>query len=205
MTLLMSRMFVGVCLVLPPVAAFAADEAAVEIRQGKATFHAETTVPVIDIHGQSTALAGRARIRHDGANLVIEALNVALPIKTLSTGMGLRDAHMRKYVFTTTDGDTPDLRFVSDRVVCPGAAHTAATCQIAGDLHIRGTARPFVLDMKVKGDGGSYRAAGDGIVKLSVYGIERPSQLGVTTSDDVKLHVEFVVKRSAPQMAQASR
>jgi hypothetical protein len=38
-------------------------------------------------------------------------------------------------------------------------------------------------------------------VKLSSYGIERPSQLGVTTADDVKLHLEFTVKPAAPAVA----
>ena len=32
---------------------------------------------------------------------------------------------------------------------------------------------------------------GDGVVKLSTYGSTPPSQLGVTTMGDVKLHVDF--------------
>ncbi len=55
--------------------------------------------------------------------------------------------------------------------------------------------------MKKVGD--AYRAAGDGIVKLSSYGISRPSQLGVTTTDEVKLHLEFTAKAAASQMARA--
>ena len=38
------------------------------------------------------------------------------------------------------------------------------------------------------------------MVKLSAYGIERPSQLGVTTTDDVKLHLEFTAKATTSQM-----
>ena len=36
--------------------------------------------------------------------------------------------------------------------------------------------------------------AADGTVKLSAYGIEQPSQFGVHTLDDVKLHLDFTVR-----------
>ena len=67
---------------------------------------------------------------------------------------------------------------------------------VSGQLTIRGTERPFAITLNVKKVGNAYRAAGDGIVKLSTYGIARPSQLGVTTSDEVKLHLEFTAKAS---------
>jgi polyisoprenoid-binding protein YceI len=177
------------------------DASNVEIR-GTATFHSATTVPMINIHGKSSALEGRARIRHEGDSLVVEQLEAVVPIKTLSTGMGLRDEHMRKQVFTTPDGTLPDMRFVADRVVCAGGGGATRTCQLSGELTIRGTARPFGMALDVKGEGAEFRAAGDGIAKLSAYGIPAPSQLGVTTMDDVKFHVDFVVKRVEERLTQ---
>jgi polyisoprenoid-binding protein YceI len=191
----------GLFLASAPAAAQVREASMVEIR-GTATFNSTTSVPMISIHGKSTALEGRARIRHDGDSLVVEQLEAVVPIRTLSTGMSLRDEHMRKQVFTTPDGDLPDMRFVADRVVCEGASGTTRTCQLSGQLTIRGTARPLEIALTVKNDGAEFRAVGDGITKLSTYGIPAPSQLGVTTKDDVKLHVDFVVKRVEERLAQ---
>jgi polyisoprenoid-binding protein YceI len=200
----LSRLGVIAALTLPlapGVARAQNHETLVEIR-GTATFDSATSVPMITVHGKSTALEGRARIRHDGNNLVVEALEAVVPIRTLSTGMGLRDEHMRKLVFTTSDGAAPDMRFVADRVVCAGSAGTKRTCQLAGDLIIRGTAKPFIMTIDLKSEGAAFRATGDGVAKLSDYEIPAPSQLGVTAKDDVKLHVDFVVKRVEERVAQ---
>lgn len=191
----------GLLLASAPVTAQVREASMVEIR-GSATFNSTTSVPAISIHGKSTALEGRARIRHEGDSLVVEQLEAVVPIRTLSTGMSLRDEHMRKQVFTTPDGALHDVRFVADRVVCAGASGTNRTCQLSGQLTIRGIARPFEIALAVKSDGAEFRAVGDGMTKLSTYGIAAPSQLGVTTMDDVKLHVDFVVKRVEERLAQ---
>ena len=136
--------------------------------------------------------------------MVIEQLEAALPVKTLNTGMSIRDEHMRKYVFTTPDGLTPDVRFVGERAECSGTGN-AKTCQLSGELTIRDTTRPFLMTLKVTDLGDSFRAAGDGVVKLSTYGIEAPSQLGVTAMDDVKLHLDFVVRRVDARVALETR
>ena len=185
-----------------PALAQARNTSMVEIWQGTATFEAATSVPVITVHGRSTALEGRARICQDNDRLVIEHLEAVLPIRTLRTGMGLRDEHMRKYVFTAPDGTVPDMRFSADHALCAGPDGPSTICQLSGDLIIRGTSQPFVIALNVKGDGNAFRVVGDGVVKLSAYGIPLPSQLGVTAMDDVKLHLDFVVKRSAERIAK---
>jgi polyisoprenoid-binding protein YceI len=191
-------------LVSTTVLAAGNDSPRVEIQGGTASFEAATNVPAIQIHGKSSALEGRARIRYDADGLVIEGLEAALPVRTLNTGMGLRDEHMRKYVFATADGLLPDVRFVGDRGVCSGAGRTKM-CQISGDLIIRDTARPFTIDLKVSDEGPQFRASGDGVVKLSTYGITPPSQLGVRALDDVKLRVDFIVKRVDDRIAHGTR
>jgi polyisoprenoid-binding protein YceI len=175
----------------------------VEIRGGTAAFDVGTNIPAISIHGKSTSLAGRARIQQTTDGLVIEDLQAVVPVRTLNTGLDLRDEHMRKYVFTTADGGLPDLRFSAERAVCAGTS--ARTCQLSGTLVIRDMSRPFTITLKVDDKGGEFRAAGDGVVKLSAYGIPVPSQLGVSTMDDVKLHVDFVVRRVDQQASRTLR
>ena len=179
--------------------------AVVQVLGGTATFEAGTNISAINVHGKSDSLEGRAQVRHSGDAIAIEQLEATLPVKTITTGLGLRDEHMRKYVFTTGDGQTPDLKYTADKAECSPAAGRGgeSTCAVSGQLAIRGTERPFNITLRVKKAGDGYRAAGDAIVKLSTYGISRPSQLGVTTTDDVKLHLEFTAKAAARQMASA--
>jgi polyisoprenoid-binding protein YceI len=163
------------------------------VRGGTAAFDAATNLSAIRIHGKSAGLTGRAHVKANNGTIVIEDLEASIPVNTLDTGMGLRDSHMRKYVFTTDDGKTPDLRFTADHSSCSGAG-AQSTCQVEGQLSVRGTSRPFTIALKVSKEGEGFRAVGDSIVKLSAYGIPAPSQLGVHTEDDVKLHLDFVAR-----------
>lgn len=176
----------------------------VEVAGGTAAFDASTNISAINVHGKSTSLQAHATVVHAGDVMKIEQMDATIPVKSLTTGLGLRDEHMRKYVFTTPDGQTPDVKFTSEKADCSSGNGDESTCQVTGQLAIRGTARPFAIALKVKKSGEGYRAAGDGLVKLSAYGIERPSQLGVTTEDEVKLHLEFLAKPSATQVAAKS-
>lgn len=175
--------------------------AIVEVLGGTATFEAGTNIPAINVHGKSTSLRGRAQVRQAGGAMTIEGMEATLLVQTLTTGLGLRDEHMRKYIFTTGDGEVPDLKFVADRSECAPAAGGASICQVTGQLTIRGTTRPFAIALKVNKAGETYRAAGDGTMRLSTFGIAQPSQFGVTTTDDVKLHLEFAAKPSPSLLA----
>ena len=61
------------------------------------------------------------------------------------------------------------------------------------------------MPLKVRADGSAFRAAGDGIVKLSDYGIEQPSQFGVKTSNEIQLHLEFTGKETLAAVASRGR
>jgi polyisoprenoid-binding protein YceI len=182
----------------------AGNEATVQIQRGTATFDASTNVAAISVHGRSTALEGRARIRHAVDGLVIENLEATVPVKTLNTGVSLRDEHMRKAVFTTSAGLVPNMRFTAERSKCSPAGR-AWRCQLSGSLTIRDVSRPLTLGVVVSGESERFRAVGDGRLRLSAYGIVPPSQFGVTTQDLVRLHVEFVAQRVEEQVARVSR
>lgn len=169
----------------------------VEVRGGTASFDVATNVPALSVHGKSTAVEARGQVRPGANGPQLEQIEAVVPIKTLTTGMGLRDEHMRKYVFTTSDGQTPDLKFTAKQATCSKTGSNQSTCDVTGDLSIRGTARPFTIALKVSENGDSYRASGEGLVKLSAYGIPQPSQLGVHTEDEIKLKLDFTA-RPAP-------
>src|SRR3954454_5622767 len=178
--------------------------APIKVRGGTASFDVGTNVPALSVHGKSTALEARGRVRPSTQGPQLEQIEATVPVNTLATGMGLRDEHMRKYVFTTDDGQTPDVKFVAKSAACEKTGGNQSMCRVSGDLSIRGTARPFTIAMKVVESGDSYRASGDGVLKLSEYGIPLPSQLGVHTDDEVKLRLELTA-RPAPVATTGAR
>jgi polyisoprenoid-binding protein YceI len=133
--------------------------------------------------------------------LRLEQIKATVPVSTLRTGIGLRDEHMREYIFATPDKQMPDVTFAAPGADCARAG-AAYTCAADGTLTIRGTARPFRIALDVARDGEAFRVKGSGKVALSAYGIERPSQFGVRTNDEVTIHLEFSA-RSPTSAAQA--
>lgn len=179
--------------------------ATTEVQDGSVSFDVETNVFAVSVHGKSNALEGKARVHESVEGLRIEQLEAVVPVKTLSTGMKLRDEHMRKYIFQTPDGQVPDVRFSANTAECsPGGSGDQSRCVASGLLTIRGTARPFVIELLVTRDNDVFRVKGGGNVKLSAYGIERPSQFGVKTADDVKLHLELSARSAAPAATLAA-
>jgi polyisoprenoid-binding protein YceI len=176
------------------------EQATIAVQGGTAIFVANTNVSAISIKGKSSAMVAKLSLRRVAEGLQLEHIDARLSVKTLATGMGLRDTHMRKYVFTTADGQVPDLHFEGANATCSGSAKDTI-CQVAGMLTIRGVARPFNLPLKIREDGAGFKASGDGVVKLSAYGIEQPSELGVKMTDDVQLHFDFAAKPVAGDVA----
>lgn len=180
-----------------------ANEAVVmEVNRGTVSFEVGTNIPALRVHGKSNSVAARARLASGPEGVVLEQIEASVTVRSLETGLGLRDEHMRKYVFTTADGQVPDVRFSGERAEClKTGSGQRTTCTVSGALAIRDTARPFTLTLTISEENGSLRASGDGIVKLSAYGIDQPSQLGVRTTDEVKLKLEFSARRPATQVA----
>jgi polyisoprenoid-binding protein YceI len=133
-------------------------------------------------------------LREGNDGLVIEQVEAMVPIESLTTGLRLRDEHMRKYIFTTSAGEIPDLRFSSSSVTCPPAAEAPSGCVLPGELAVRGTPRPFSVALKISRKGPAFRVIGEGMVKLADYSIPAPSQLGVRTDEEVKVHLDFTTR-----------
>src|SRR5687768_5153610 len=86
----------------PARAQSGAEPMPVEVSGGTCTFAVGTNVPAVNVHGKSTALHGRVRVRNGPDGPQLEQIDAAVPVESLRTGMGLRDSHMRKYVFTAS-------------------------------------------------------------------------------------------------------
>ena len=177
------------------------------VEGGAASFVVNTTVPGISVKGKSTALEAHAVVERVPDGLHLEKVEASIPVKSILTGMAIRDEHMRRYIFTTAEGKTPDLRFEAAEAAC--AAQTGRSsdspARYRATLAIRGVARPFSIPLKIRAEGAAYRATGESTVKLSDYGIEQPSQFGVKTADEIQLHIEFSGKEAAAKIASGGR
>jgi len=176
----------------------AGDPTPLGVQRGSVTFDVGTNMFSLSVHGASDVLTASAHLREATEGLVIEQVEAMVPIESLTTGLRLRDEHMRKYIFTTSTGDMPDLRFSSSAVTCPPAADAPSVCVLRGELAVRGTPRPFAVALKISRKGDAFRVTGDGKVSLAEYGIPAPSQLGVRTDEEVKVHLDFMARPGVP-------
>lgn len=195
-------------LVLTAVALFAADSQlprSFEATSGTVKFIATTNIGAISIHGQSNALSGRVQALPAGGQIhaiTVDQLEARLDPKSLSTGMSMRDEHMRNKIFMV--GDTiPELKFAAAKIQCPHPESAKETaCQVQGTFTMRGISKPFAIALKVRQAGqGAFKVSGEGSIKLTAFGIEPPCQLGVCVTDDVQLKLEFQA-REAHQSSQ---
>jgi len=179
------------------------DASPVRVSGGSVSFEVATNVFATTVRGKSSALTGGTRLRDSASGLRLEQLEAVVPVASLRTGITLRDEHMRKYIFQTADGQLPDVRFSADKAECSLADTSGVyACVTSGALAIRGTRQPFAMALKVTRDADGFHVSGDGKVALSMYGIERPSQFGVRTDDEVKIHLELSARTTATTTAR---
>ena len=95
------------------------------------------------MNGASKAVTAQAEIEVVGAGLSIRKVDATVPVRSLSTGMKMRDEHMRKYIFTTASGEQPDLRFEAEGMTCTaGTQGHEFACRLNGALSFRGVTSP---------------------------------------------------------------
>jgi polyisoprenoid-binding protein YceI len=87
-------------------------------------------------------------IRADDEDLAGASVDVEIDAASLDTGEGRRDAHLRSADFLNVER-YPSITFTSTRVESIDADRSL----VHGDLTIRGTTRPIVLDALLKGRG----------------------------------------------------
>src|SRR5215470_3821683 len=93
---------------------------AIQIEHATATFQVGTNMPGLLVKGKSEVVQARVQIRRSSDGLTLDHVSAQLPVKTLATGIALRDQHMREHVFSTPDGQVPDVKFEGEGVSCRG-------------------------------------------------------------------------------------
>lgn len=196
----------GLCLMLVVVTlvpAVASGPAGLTVEGSAATFRSATNITGIEVSGASKAVTAQAELEVVGTGLSIRKVDATVPVRSLSTGMKMRDEHMRKYIFTSASGEQPNLRFEAEGMTCPaGAQGHEFVCRLSGSLSFRGVSKPFVLNLKAREQGAVvFRVTGEGTLKLDDFGVTPPEQFGVKLKNEVEIRLDFVGKQVAAFVA----
>lgn len=152
---------------------------------------ARTGTPQVSFHASGPAgmkIVGQTSdldVDDQGAKIVVR-----VPLKNLSTGISMRDDHMKnKYLQV---GTYPNAELTVDRSTLhlPGGDGTTSG-DANGTMAIHGKTKSVTFHYTVAKGGGTLHVGGTTKVDIRDYGIDVPSYLGVTVKPDVDVEVQF--------------
>ena len=170
---------------------------------------AHSSVTFATKHMMITTVRGSMKIadfdlKFDPDNHGASSVRVSLDAASIDTAQDARDQHLRSDDFLNTD-EFPTIDFASTRIERNG---TSGSGRIHGDLTIRGTTRPVVLDADFAGivanmQGGE-RAAFSASTQINrdAFGLTwnvALEQGGWLVSKDIKIEIEVAAVSSAAQ------
>lgn len=126
-------------------------------------------------------------VGEDGSNVT-----VIVGMSGLSTGISLRDKHMKEYL-ETEKYPTAELRVAKSALKVPGAG-ASSSGDARGSMKLHGTAKDVTFHYTAKNDGGVINVAGTTRVNMNDFGIKTPSYLGVSVKPDVDISTKFAAK-----------
>jgi polyisoprenoid-binding protein YceI len=120
-------------------------------------------------------------------------IGITVPLARLTTGIALRDDHMRnKYLEVATYPEAV-LHVARAALVFPAQAPTSSS--VVGALTLHGVTRNVTIAYSAqRGADGTYSVAGKTALDMRDYNITVPSYLGVAVKPNVTLDVRFVAK-----------
>jgi polyisoprenoid-binding protein YceI len=193
-------LLVPVILLALAAGAPAADTAAWRIARGDVrvvcpltvggTFEARTTTisgTLVPVGGRPAAFAGA----------------VAVDLRTLETGIGLRNEHMRNEYLEVGKGEGYQAAVLSDVDLGDVAADTIrGKTRFTGTLLLHGVKKPVAGQAEVRREGSAVRVDAAFPITLADYAIKEPRYLGVGVKDVVQVKVTLT---AAPDAAGVAR
>lgn len=137
----------------------------------------------LKIEGSTTDL----KVSDDGTNVALD-----VPLQNLSTGIALRDQHMRDKYLEVTKFPSATLIVARGALKIP-AAGAGVELDVPGTLQLHGQSRPVTVHYDAKGDATGCAAHGRFRINMNDFGITVPTYLGVTVKPDVDVTATFHV------------
>jgi hypothetical protein len=123
----------------------------------------------------------------------------SVDLRTLDTGIGLRNTHLRDNYLEVSRGPTYDTA-VLDAVVLDAPAPTrgrSATLGFRGVLSVHGNAKPIAGTAEVSHRGDTLEVRVKFPLRIDVYEIARPTYLGVGVANQIDVEVRATLKPAA--------
>lgn len=177
---------VGAALLTAPAGARLAPDSAWRIAGGDVRVACPLTVGG-SFDARSTALTGTVRSDADGFDA-----SIAVDLRTLDTGIGLRNTHMRERYLEVQRGEGFERAVLSGlRLADPGVVQTGGTTTFTADLLVHGTTRRVEGAAQLAPRGADVRVQASFPISLDEFAIPSPRYLGVGVRDRVTVHVTF--------------
>jgi polyisoprenoid-binding protein YceI len=152
---------------------------------------ARTGTPQVAFHA-----SGPAGMRINGTTSELDVddrgakIVVRVPLRNLTTGISLRDHHMREKYLQV--GSFPNAELTVDR----GALHFppgqgTVSGNASGSMAIHGHTKNVTFHYTIARAGNGLRVAGTTQVDIRDYGITIPTYLGITVKPNVDVEVQF--------------
>ena len=120
---------------------------------------------------------------------------LTVPLANLSTGIGLRDKHMKEKYLEIDKYPAAVLTVARSALKFPASGGSTET-DVPGTLQLHGQTKPVTVHYDARGDGAGFAAHGKFHINMNDYGIQVPTYLGVTVKPDVDVTASFHVAGS---------
>lgn len=119
-------------------------------------------------------------------------VTITVPLANLSTGISLRDKHMKEYLGVDSNPNAT-LEVTRASLKFPTGDKEVSE-DTKGTFKLHGKSKEITFHYSAKLDGGKYVVTGTAKINMTDYGISVPSYLGVTVKPDVDVKVTFKAK-----------
>ncbi|MCL2448405.1 MAG: YceI family protein [Polyangiaceae bacterium] len=117
-------------------------------------------------------------------------ISITVALANLSTGISLRDHHMRDKYLEIPRFPTAVLT-VSRAALQVPAPGTQAEADVPATLTLHGQSRPVTVHYSTKSEGNSFSTVGKFRINMNDFGISVPTYLGVTVKPDIDVNASF--------------
>jgi hypothetical protein len=177
-------------------AVLAADAPAWRIASGDVRVLCPLTVGG-SFEARTAALSGTLGVASTQPVALTGALSVDL--RTLDTGIGMRNDHMRERYLEVDKGEAYGQAVLSDiRLTNAREESFQGMTPFTGSFSLHGTSRPVAGRAQVRRDGAGVHVEASFPVQISEYGIPKPQYLGVGVKNEVQVKVTFVATPATP-------
>jgi polyisoprenoid-binding protein YceI len=162
---------------------------------------ADTLGPASDARVGFIAV-GPAGMRIEGTTQELKVVSgesgfvVTVPLGNLTTGIALRDRHMKEKYLEVPKFRETTLTVARPQLKIPAKGETVQG-DVQGTLNLHGQSKPVTFHYEARGDGAQMVVNGRMHILMTDYGISVPSYLGVTVKPDVDVTASFKVAGGA--------